>query len=225
MANQTLALKAGSWLKGEAESPPLHSREQITILAGSGAERVLTSGMVLGEITKDIVSVGAAVAGNTGDGTMGAVTEAAGLKLGVYKVTFIEPATNLGSFIVEDPDGVNVGSGVVGSVFTGGGVSFTIADGATDFVAGDAFTITVSAGSGKLVQLTLAAFDGSEVAAGLLLSDATAPDGTDKAAVAIVRDATINDQAIVWPAGASAGQKVTALAELKALGIIAGEGA
>jgi hypothetical protein len=37
------------WLKWEEEG--YYSREQVTILAGSGTDRVLTSGMVMGKIT------------------------------------------------------------------------------------------------------------------------------------------------------------------------------
>lgn len=87
----------------------------------------------------------AAVAGNTGTGTIGTVTVGAA-KSGVYRATCIEPATDLGKFVVEDPDGVNVGVATVGTQFVGGGLTFTISD-ATDFVSGDAFTITVAAGN------------------------------------------------------------------------------
>jgi len=49
---QTEGQYSGDWLKWEQEANgKYYSREQITILAGSGADRVLTSGMVLGKIT------------------------------------------------------------------------------------------------------------------------------------------------------------------------------
>jgi len=90
----------------------------------------------------------AAYAGNTGNGTMGTVTVSAGAKLGVYKLTITEPGSNIGAFEVEDPDGVLAGVGDVAAAFSAGGLAFTLADGATDFVAGDGFNITVTATSG-----------------------------------------------------------------------------
>ena len=47
-------------------------------------------------------------------------------------------------FEVEDPDGILVGVGTVAVAFSAGGVAFTIADGATDFVAGSGFYVDVT---------------------------------------------------------------------------------
>ena len=93
-------------------------------------------------------AVAAAFAGNTGNGTMGAVTVSAGAKAGVYNLIVIEPGANAGVFQVIDPDGVFVGRGTVAVAFSAGGLAFTLADGATDFVAGDGFTITVTLTAG-----------------------------------------------------------------------------
>lgn len=86
----------------------------------------------------------AALGTNTGNGTMGAITVTAGAKQGDYVLTIIEPGANVGTFTVSDPDGVQVGDGAVASAYSAGGLAFTLADGATDFVAGDSFTITVA---------------------------------------------------------------------------------
>jgi len=86
----------------------------------------------------------AALGTNTGNGTMGSITVSAGAKQGDYTLTIIEPGANVGTFIVTDPDGDQVGDGVVASAYSAGGLDFTLADGATDFVAGDSFTITVT---------------------------------------------------------------------------------
>jgi hypothetical protein len=86
----------------------------------------------------------AAVAGNTGNGTMGTVTVGAGAKAGVYVLTCIEPGTNAGKFLLQDPDGIAVGVVTVAAAFSAGGLGFTLADGSTDFASGDAFTITVA---------------------------------------------------------------------------------
>ena len=94
-------------------------------------------------------ATGEAVAGNTGAGTITASpTVGAGAKVGVYRATCIEPGAGAGTFTVEDPDGIEVGVATVAVEFTGGGLTFTIADGDPDFAAGDAFTITVAAVDG-----------------------------------------------------------------------------
>lgn len=198
-----------------SEAGGARSRDNVTVLSGQN----LAAGAVLGKIAV-AAATPAAVAGNTGTGTVGTVTVAAGAKAGVYTLTFVEPATSLGDFIVEDPDGVNVGNGVVGTAFTGGGLSFTVTDGAPDFAAGDQFTITVAAGSGKFRAIDFASAVGADAAVGVLLEavDATA---ADTVGAAVVRDAEVSTDALVWPAGASGGQKTAALAQLKALGIIA----
>jgi len=222
MAVLTESKRLGDWLKWEQENQ--YSRDIVTVLAGSGAERVLTTGMVLGRITKG-AATGAAVAGNTGDGTITAApTVGQAAKPGVYRLVCIEPATNGGKFAVEDPDGILIGIATVGVEFTTH-LTFTIADGATDLAAGDAFTITVAAGSGKVKQIDFAATDGADVACGLITEDTTAPDGADKSAVAVVRNAIVSDNGITWPTGATANQKSAATAQLKALGILVREGA
>lgn len=213
---------AGDWLKFEQDN--LYSREAITILSGSGAARALTSGMVLGKV-KVGAATAAAVGGNTGNGTIGAVTVAAGAKVGVYRLVCVEPAANAGKFTVEDPDGVTIEVATVAVAFSGGGLGFTIADGATDFVSGDAFTITVAAGSGKWVQIDFASATGADQAAGVLLLDATAADGADGKGTAVVRDALVSTNGITWPGGATTDQKNGAIAQLLALGIVVREGA
>lgn len=220
MATYTELNRIGDWLRGETDDQRLrYSRESITILAGSGSERALKSGQVLGKIVTGSAS-SAAFAGNTGNGTMGTVTVSAGAKVGVYKLVVVEPATNAGKFTVEDPDGITIGVGTVAAAFSAGGLAFTLADGATDFVSGDGFNITVAAGSGKYVALDLSGADGRQIAAGILALDATAADGTDGAGVAIVRDAVVISDKLTWPAGATTDQKNAALAQLALLGII-----
>lgn len=49
MTPQTEGQYTGDWLRSEAQGS--RSREEVTILAGSGSDRELTSGMVLGKIT------------------------------------------------------------------------------------------------------------------------------------------------------------------------------
>ncbi len=189
------------------------SRESITVLSGQN----LKPGHVLGKVL-DGSATGAAVAGNTGNGTIGSVDANTSAKKGVYTLSCIEPAANGGTFSVEDPDGVTIGTAVVGTPYAGV-IEFTIADGATDFVAGDRFTVTV-AGVEKFKEYNPANTDGSQIAVALLLdyADATA---ADIPGVAIVRQAEVNAGELVWFTGASDNQKAAGLGYLQAVGIIA----
>jgi hypothetical protein len=189
------------------------SRESITVLSGQN----LKPGHVLGKVL-DGSATGAAVAGNTGNGTIGSVDANTSAKKGVYTLSCIEPASNGGTFSVEDPDGVTIGTAVVGTPYAGV-IEFTIADGATDFVAGDRFTVTV-AGVEKFKEYNPANTDGSQIAVALLLdyADATA---ADIPGVAIVRQAEVNAGELVWFTGATDNQKAAGLGYLQAVGIIA----
>lgn len=87
----------------------------------------------------------AAWAGNTGNGVFGAVTVSDGAKVGVHKFVCIEPGANVGTFAHFDPQGLLVSVRmVVAAAYSGGGLAFTLADGGTDFIAGDGFDVTVS---------------------------------------------------------------------------------
>lgn len=190
------------------------SRESVTILSGQN----LQPGHVLGKVDVGTAS-GAAVSGNTGNGAISAVSAGSTAKAGVYTATCIEPASNGGTFTVEDPDGVNVGTAVVGTPFAGP-VNFTVADGATDFVAGDRFAITVASGSGKYKEYDPANTDGSQTAVAILL-DAVDATGGDKDGVIVARHAEVNAAELVWFSGADANQKAAALAQLKTRDIVA----
>lgn len=135
----------------------------------------LTTGTLLAGAVLGIIAgtpTAAAAAGNTGNGTIGTLTVGNGAKVGVWRLICIEPAANLGTFAVEDPDGIQVGRAIVGSAYAGP-IGFTIADGATDFVAGDAFTFTVPSSSDVILSVA-AATDGSAVPAVVLAHDADA---------------------------------------------------
>ena len=113
----------------------------------------------------------AAVAGsgNTGNGTMGTITVTAGAKAGVYTLEIAGAATNAGAFRLSDPDGVFVDDGDVAAAFSAGGLAFTLADGATDFVVGDTFAITVT-------YTANAKFVGIAVLSSAVPADAAYPD-------------------------------------------------
>lgn len=152
---------------------PFTSRK-VTLLMGQN----LTRGALLGRRSVG-AAVAAAWAGNAGGtGAIGAVVVGAGAKKGVYKLVCIEPAANAGKFEVNDPDGVIIGVATVGVAFNAGGLQFTIADGATDFISGEGFDITVADGDGKYLLAAAAAGDGSQTPDLILAEDcdATAAD-------------------------------------------------
>lgn len=197
-----------------SEANGYRSREEITILSGEN----LVAGAVIGKITLGSASA-TADAGNTGDGTMGAITVGADAQVGDYVLTITEAATNGGAFQVVDPAGDVVGIGAVGTAFTGGGLTFTLADGATDFVVGDKFTVTVAAGSGKWKEWDPTATDGSAGTVAVLYA-ATDASSSDARATAIVRDAEVNGNVLTYLSGATSDDKATAAARLADAGIL-----
>lgn len=196
-------------------------REQATLLAGDGADRTVELGTLLG-LTTDTDVTSAADAGNVGNGilTLADPAVAAGVVPGVYRVVFLEAEANAGRFEVFDPLGVSLGKGTVAVAFAGT-VKFTIADGATDFKAGDAFSITVPSDGTKLIPWSPTALDGSAVIDSVLLKRATAPDGEDASILVLKRGpAILKADGIEWPDGATDNQKAAAIAALKLKGIL-----
>lgn len=201
----------------ESEANGTRSRENVTVLSGE----VLKAGHVVGRrLVAPTVAAAVALGTNTGNGTVTgqALGTNLGARRGTYRISVIEPVLNLGTFQVFGPDGALIGDGVVGTEFDNE-IKFTINDGATDFVAGDAFAIKVTAGTYKYKEYDVADADGGQRPIGVLYAavDATS---ADKAGVAIARDAEIRKDDLSWFSGATAAQKDEALDALAALGII-----
>lgn len=144
-AENISALQAGQLVNQE---PATIMSRIVETAAGIGFGKVVVQGANAKGVKVSAAAgtaAGAAVAGNTGNGTITAEpTVGAGAKTGVYQLVCVEPGTNVGEFQVFDPDGLLVGVAVVATEFAAGGLTFTIADGSTDFASGDRFTITVS---------------------------------------------------------------------------------
>lgn len=199
-------------------------RDAVTLISGTPASKI---GQVLGQITIGGATAAAKQGGNTGNGTLvmdGTTPILANAQVGIYTVTCTVAGTNSATFRVVDPIGRVLGD----AAFSGSGASatfadqikFAITDGATDFVVGDGFTVTIAAGSGKYAQVAPAAVDGTAVAAGVLLAavDASAADAVG---VAVVRGpAVLKTSGVVWTAGMTTNQKTAALAQLAALRIL-----
>ncbi len=173
---------------------PTPITRKYSLLAG-----VLKAGAVLGRVLgTPVVTAGT---GNTGSsGTIGVVTLGAGAQHGRYTARCVEPASNAGTFELEDPQGRFVGRVTVGVAFAGE-LGFTIAD-ATDFVSGDHFFIDVPyAGTdGNQVRLAVAAAtDGSHLAELILAEDADATDGAVE--VLVYERADVMEAALSFGAG------------------------
>lgn len=139
----------------------LHSVDlkPVTVLEGQG---VLARGTVLGIVG---LAAGVAVAGtNTGNGVIGAVTLGKGAKIGTYMLRCITAASNAGIFAVYAPDGSRLPDATVAVVYANSQLGFTIADGGTDFIVGDTFTIPVVEGSLKAVKVDSTKVDGGNIA-------------------------------------------------------------
>lgn len=205
--------RAGGFMVSEAEQ--FRSRETITILSGQN----LQAGAVLGRVNSGQSVSAAPAAGNTGNGVLGTVTPSGPAGNGAYQIEIIEAAANAGRFQVTDPGGVIVGDGTVGVAFTGGGLAFTLADGATDFVAGDRFVVTVSGAAGKYKEYNPGNTDGSNVPRAILWDDVDATAG-DVRGAGVVRSCQVNQGELIWFSGASGGQITAGIAALADIGII-----
>jgi hypothetical protein len=80
--------------------------------------------------------------------------------------------------------------------------------------------VGVITASSKVKVVDPSATDGSEVAAGVLIQavDANLADRDDGLIVA--RHAIVADHALVWPTGITVAEKKSAIAQLKALGVL-----
>lgn len=195
------------------------SRGAITIAGGDAAPRVLPPGTLLGR-----VNLGAATivpdGGNTGNGVLANAVPGNLAKSGDYVLTCVEVVANASRFQVVAPDGQRLADAFEGASYASPHLSFDLADGAADFVAGDMITVTLAAGSGLYVAWDPAATDGSQTVAAVLTKDVTAPTGTDTEVAALVREAEIRLSGIDWPDGVSDADKAAAFADLEKRGIL-----
>lgn len=199
-----------------SEAHGFRSRENVVVLSGEN----LQPGHVLGRrLVAPTVGAAAALGTNTGNGTVGSLTAGTGVQRGTYRLVATEPGSNAGVFQVIDPQGRVIGDATVAVGYTGE-INFTIADGATDFIAGDAFTIEVSGGSYKVKEYDAADTDGGHRPFGVLYAAVNATAG-DARGVALVRDCEVRIDNLVWFAGATTGQKNAAYDLLASQGVIA----
>lgn len=216
---QNESVYVGDWLlKDDGDEVGRYSRDNGVLLAGNN----LSSGAVLGAVLAGGVTATPAAksGGNTGDGTLATVTAYAPAYNGVYTVRITAAAANAGTFEVRSPGGVLLGTGTVAVEFSGGGLTFTVADGATDFIVGDGFDITVANAYTKYTEYDPAATSPAQHPAGILYLavDATS---VDTPCVVVAREAVIAPSFLHWKAGLTNAQKQATLDVLRTQTIIA----
>lgn len=219
MATLTETIHAGAFIVQEVEA--FYSRDTGTIALSQTIVpgQVLYSSGVIAGVTTSV----AADAGNTGNGvfTLDATTPAlAAAQNGAYRVVCEAVVANAGTFLVLDPGGVEIGRYQVGAAAFASQIKFAIADGATDFAVGDAFTVTVGLESGTDQEWSAIPNDGSKVASAVAIYPITT-DGTTKGKIAILRrGAEVRLSDLTFATSISAANKAKAIEELRLSGII-----
>ena len=146
-----------------------------TVLIAAG--QVCKRGTVLGRAS--LKSAVASAATGTGNGKIGGLSIGSAAEIGVYALK----ATAADKFTLTDPTGDAVGTVAVGQAFTSNQLNLTIAAGATAFVAGDAFTVTVSAASNAYSLSVRTASDGTQIPSAILVDDVDTTAGEKMAGV------------------------------------------
>lgn len=204
-----------------SEYDPTYTTDKGVLLAGDGGRRVVPAHAVVAAVLLGAVTVTAGAIVGAGNGVIGVVTADAGAPGGLWQVVIVEPAANAGTFQVFRPDGTLDGTGNVGVAYNGG-INFTLADGAADFVSGDYIPVTVeyAAGSGKFVRWDPAGADGSQTVAGVACFEAVAEENLDGEITVLARGpAILRRENIVFHDDATNEQKAAAYAALEALGL------
>jgi hypothetical protein len=165
-----------------------------TIEQDAGRAVLLAQFTLMGKKLVTIPVTMTADVGNTGDGTVTGVAAGAGGApiVGTWELECVEAIADGGVFKLTDPNGVivapnlvlNAGAGNT-TTFTVAGITFTVTDGAVNFIVGDLFTLAITA-NGKWVPFDPANVDGSEVPQGIYVgadiaaADLVAGDVVDK---------------------------------------------
>lgn len=137
---------AGEFLLEERMEAGRPSRETLTVLSGQN----LKAGAILGRVNKGVGRVSTPAVVGTGNGTITLVFAGPEVEVGNYLLTCTAAVANGGVFSLVTPSGkamvpLTMTPGAGGTtVYTSRHINFTITDGATDFIVGDAFTFVVS---------------------------------------------------------------------------------
>lgn len=199
--------------------------EDIT-LKFPGADTYV-EGTIMARKQVDDTITAAADGGNTGDGTVTAVTPIAGgvvPLVGVYVLTVETAVTHGGIWKLEDPNGnlvaenlvMEAGAGLA-TTFAVAGMQFTITDGATDFAAADFFTLTVVV-DGDVVIFAEDGIGGAQIPSHVMTYETVATGAEDQAQRAMV-GGQVRREKLVIDAGGTVTDRI--VDQLRDFGIIA----
>lgn len=206
--------RAGDYLLSESNGA--QSRESAVITGAA-----LVAGTVLGQLTKDEPAL-AKVSG-TGVATFGTPTLTKLAEVGVYTIK-CTAAVNGGTpaqFSVTSPSGYALPTLSAATAYVSS--HFTLTDagipaGTTAWAPNDVISLTV-AGSGSYIKHDPDAVNGAEVAVAVLYDNVDASQA-DADGVITARLAEVDDAALTWHTGITAGEKAAAVASLAARHII-----
>jgi hypothetical protein len=155
-------------------------KDELLVFGGAGT---VLAGTILARKAVATAVTPAADGGNTGDGTVTLATVVAGPivpLVGAYNLECIEAVAEGGIFKLVDPNGAQVATGLIMTVGAGGttimeagGMQWTVTDGATDFIVGDKFSLTVAA-DGKMVVYAIDGAAGAQVPKSVITYDVVA---------------------------------------------------
>lgn len=190
----------------------------------------LDAGLVCAKTATTYGGTATAAGGNTGNGTVGGIAIQAPAIAGNYTISFISPT----EFVVTNPNGepvpieggtidlstqnVEEGPGTVGQVFNGGGVGFLITDGTAAFVAGDSFTLAVTATGGNWSPYQSGSTGVTQYGILFSITDTTNAQATS---AMFVRNGEVNLNELIWDTSLSAAQQDAALTALAGQYVIA----
>lgn len=174
------------------------------------ASQTIVVGQVLGAVgvpANETATV-AYGAGNTGNFTLGAVTIGSNALDGVYNGVMLTAGATA-AFELQAPDGTVVGTGKIGTAFSGP-ISFTITAGGAAAVVGDTFNVTVlrpfnEAGE-QFKAWNPAATDGSQVAVAVALYPAVTASGQTAKIAAMRRQGAVRGADLTWNGSATNNQ-------------------
>jgi hypothetical protein len=211
---------AGAYLVSE---DVYFSRDAMTVALNQN----IAAGQIVGatDVIASTTATATADAGNTGNGTitMDASTPVlAGAQDGTYRVVCIAVATNAGTFEVFDPKGAAIGRVAVGATFSNQ-IKFVIADGATDWAAGDAISIAVGVealNDRQVKAWDVTATDGSQNPIGIAMYPVVT-DGTSTKPVTVhVRHTEVRLSDLTFGGTPTTAQKLECIEQLRRIGII-----
>lgn len=179
------------------------------LLAFPGADTYVEGTILARKQVADAITATADV-GNTGDGTFTAASVIAGDTIplvGDYNLECVSAVTNGGIFKLEDPNGNIVANNLVmtagagaATIFTAAGMTFTITDGATDFIVGDKAALTVAA-DGDVVVFAEDGIGGAQVPSMVLTYDITTTGAADVGARAMVSGRVRREKLVIDAGG------------------------